>query len=59
MTAALPLHEIDALVEATEKLICPYDVAEHPDHRCPRRWFVIATLLPADEANELRDLLNE
>jgi len=52
-------EEVDALVAATERLICPYDVAQHPDHRCPRRWFIITRSLDEDEAGELRELLNE
>lgn len=67
----MPLHEIrvlvetdddvlvDQLIERIEPLICLHDVAEEPDHRCPNRWFILASQLDDADAAEWEDLLNE
>jgi hypothetical protein len=49
------LYEIRVLVEAEDQ----DEVVQHPDHRCPRRWFIITRSLDEDEAGELQELLNE
>jgi hypothetical protein len=49
-------QEVDRLVEAFERSICPHAASD--DHHCPNRWNIMITELPADEAAELDGLLN-
>jgi hypothetical protein len=55
---------LDCTPEAAERLgdqfarlACPYELGpDHPE-RCPRRWFVIGTLLDADDRERWQDVL--
>jgi hypothetical protein len=48
---------VAALQKKFERSICPHEATSR--HRCPNRWFVIHSLLDADEAARVEDLLND
>jgi hypothetical protein len=39
--------ELEPLTDGPSRVVCPHDVQQEPERRCPRRWFSSSTLLDA------------
>ena len=51
--------DVDPFVEAVKRLACPISLEDDPDHRCPRRWFLVSSALDETEAREVEPLLED